>query len=138
MKIWKFKRFAFGVQVPSVLCIYLKFTVCWVLPRKDLYESIRRPLLQGAYIMKVSVLSVYMRYMYLSHSVVSDSFVTPWTLACQAPLSMGFSRQEYWSGLPSATPGDLPDSGIKPRSPASPAGRFFSTVPPGKPLKIYT
>ena len=44
----------------------------------------------------------------LSHSVVSDS-ATPWTVACQAPLSMEFSRQEYWSGLPLPTPGDLPD-----------------------------
>ena len=44
--------------------------------------------------------------------------VTPWTLAHQAPLSMGFSRQESWSGLPFPPPGDLPDPGIKPRSPA--------------------
>ena len=65
MKIWKFKRFAFGVQVPSMLCLYQKFTVCWVFPRKDLYESIRRPFLQGTSIMKVYVLCVYMRYMYL-------------------------------------------------------------------------
>ena len=43
---------------------------------------------------------------------------TPWTVACQAPLSMGFSRQEYWSGLPFPSPGDLPNPGIKPRSPA--------------------
>ena len=43
---------------------------------------------------------------------------TPWNAACQAPLSMGFSRQEYWSGLPFPSPGDLPDQGIKPRSPA--------------------
>ena len=42
----------------------------------------------------------------------------PWTVACQAPLSMGFSRQEYWSGLPFPSPGDLPDPGIEPRSPA--------------------
>ena len=46
-------------------------------------------------------------------------FVTLWTAACQAPLSMGFSRQEYWSGLPCPPPGDLPDPGIKPASPAS-------------------
>ena len=45
------------------------------------------------------------------------TLVTPWTVACQAPLSMGFSRQEYWSVLPFPSPGDLPDSGIKPRSP---------------------
>ena len=48
-------------------------------------------------------------------------FVTPWTVASQAPLSVGFSRQEYWTGLPFSTPGDLPDSGIKPTSLASPA-----------------
>ena len=47
-------------------------------------------------------------------------FATPWTVACQAPLSKGFSRQEYWSGLPFPTPGDLPDSVIEPESPLSP------------------
>ena len=45
-------------------------------------------------------------------------FETPWTVTCQAPLSMGFSRQEYWSGLPFPSPGDLPNPGIEPRSPA--------------------
>ena len=45
-------------------------------------------------------------------------FVTPWTAACQAPLSMGFPRQEYWSGLPIPSPADLPDPGIKAGSPA--------------------
>ena len=45
-------------------------------------------------------------------------FVTPWTAAHQAPLSMGFSRQGYWSGLPFLSPGDLADSGIEPKSPA--------------------
>ena len=44
------------------------------------------------------------------------SLTAPWTVACQAPLSMGFSKQEYWSGLPFPSPGDLPDLGIKPRS----------------------
>ena len=47
-------------------------------------------------------------------------FVTPWTLAHQAPLFMGFPRQEYWNGLPCPPPGDLPDPGIKPMSPAVP------------------
>ena len=54
---------------------------------------------------------------YVSHSVVSNS-VTPWTVAHQAPLSMEFSRQEYWSGFPFPFPKDLPDPGIEPRSPA--------------------
>ena len=49
---------------------------------------------------------------------MSDSFATLWTVAHQAPLSMGFSRQEYWSGLPFPSPGDLPDPGIKPAFPA--------------------
>ena len=48
-------------------------------------------------------------------------FVTPWTVACQAPVSIGFFRQEYWSGLTCPPPGDLPDPGIKPRSPVAPA-----------------
>ena len=48
-------------------------------------------------------------------------FVTPWTVAHQAPLSMGFSRQEYWSGLPFPSPGDLPNPAIEPRSPSSQA-----------------
>ena len=66
---------------------------------------------------------------------MSDSFAIPWTVACQVPLCMGFSRQEYWSGLPFPTPRDLSDPGIKPTSPASLAlaGRFFTTEPPGKP-----
>ena len=56
-------------------------------------------------------------------------FATLWTVACQAPLSMGFPRQEYWSGLPFPPPGDLPDPGIKPTSLISPtlAGGFFTT-----------
>ena len=69
----------------------------------------------------------------LSRSVMSYS-VTPWTVALQAPLSMGFPRQVYWSGLPFPSPGSLPYKGIEPTSLASPAvaGRFFITVPPGK------
>ena len=62
-------------------------------------------------------------------------FATLWTVARQAPLSMGFSRQEYWRGLPFPPPGDLPDPGIKPASLVSLAlaGRFFTTELPGKP-----
>ena len=66
-------------------------------------------------------------------------FVTPWTVALQAPLSMAFSRQEYWSALTFPTPGDLPDPGIKPASPESLAltARFFTTAPPGKPMQDW-
>ena len=63
---------------------------------------------------------------------MSDSFVIPWTVAHQAPLSKGSSRQEYWSGLPFPPPGDLPDPGIEPTFPAL-AGGFLTTEPPGKP-----
>ena len=59
------------------------------------------------------------------------TLVAPWTVACQVPLSMGFSKQEYWSELPFPSPGDLPDPGIKLTSPAL-AGRFFTAEPPGK------
>ena len=62
---------------------------------------------------------------------MSDS-ATSWTVAHQAPLSMEFSRQEYWCGLPVPPPGDLPDPGMEPAFPAL-AARFFTTEPPGMP-----
>ena len=64
------------------------------------------------------------------------TLATPWTVARQALLSVGFSRQEYWSGLPFPFPGNLPDPGIKPMPPESSAlaGGFFTTVPHRKPL----
>ena len=61
-----------------------------------------------------------------------SSFVTPWTVALKAPLPMGFSRQEDWSGLSFPPPGDLPNPGINPASPAW-AGGLFTAEPPGKP-----
>ena len=61
-------------------------------------------------------------------------FATPWSVALQASLSMGFSRQEYWSGLPCPPPKDLPDPGIEPMSPAAPAGGFSTAEPPRKPF----
>ena len=64
-------------------------------------------------------------------------FATLWTVAYQAPLSMEFSRQEYWSGLPFPSPGDLPDPGIEPWSPALQADALPSE-PPGNPEFIYT
>ena len=63
---------------------------------------------------------------------LQPTLMTPWTIAGQAPLSMGFSRQEYWGGLPFPSPGDLPDPGIEPMCPAL-AGRLFTSEPPGKP-----
>ena len=69
---------------------------------------------------------------------MSDSFVNPWTITCQASLSMGFIRQEYWSGLPFPSPGDLPGPGIEPRSPALQADSLLTELR-GKPEeKLYT
>ena len=70
-----------------------------------------------------------------SHWVVSNSFVTLWTVACQALLSLEFPTQEYWNGLPCPPPGDHPDPGIRPLSPGL-AGGLFTTEPPGKPVCV--
>ena len=76
---------------------------------------------------------------YCSYKVKSLSrvrlFATPWTIAYQAPLSMGFSRQEYWSGLPFPSPRDLPNPGIKPGSPALQTDALPSE-PPGSPIYL--
>ena len=68
-------------------------------------------------------------------------FATPWTVAYQVPPSMRFSRQEYWSGLPFPSPGDLPNPAIEPRSPTLQADALPSeedALPPGKPTKSET
>ena len=69
----------------------------------------------------------------LSHVLL---FATPWSVACEAPLFMEFSRQEHWRGLLFPTPGDLPNPELGPLSPESPAlaGRLFTTEPPGEPI----
>ena len=63
--------------------------------------------------------------------IAQSLFATLWAIAQQAPLPMGFSRQEYWSGLPFSSPGGLPDPGTESSSPEL-AGGFFTTEPPGK------
>ena len=65
----------------------------------------------------------------------AEHVTTPWTVAHQSPMAMGFSRQEYWSGLPWPSPGYLPDPGIKPEFPMflALAGRSLPVVPPGNP-----
>ena len=67
-----------------------------------------------------------------SHEVESDTFAAPWTVALQAPQSLAFPRQEYWSGLPFPSPGDLSDPGMESESPVL-AGRIFTAESPGKP-----
>ena len=78
----------------------------------------------------------YVHACMLSRFICVQLFATPWTVAHQAPLSVGFPRQEYWSALPCPPPGDLPDPGMEPVSPASPAlaGGFFTPEPPRKPV----
>ena len=75
----------------------------------------------------------------LSHFSHVQLGATPWTIAHQAPLSMGFSKQEYWSGFPCLPPRDLPDPGIKPESLMSPGLEGgLSLAPPGKALNEQT
>ena len=76
----------------------------------------------------------------LRHLSHVQLFATPWTVARQAPLSIGIPRQEYSSGSPFSSLGDLSDSGIESASPVSPAlaGRFFTAEPPGKPYKGFS
>ena len=77
---------------------------------------------------------------YITSCVLSPVHLsaTPWTVACQAPLPMGFFKQQYWSRLPIPFPGDLPNPGIESESPVSPAlaGGFFTIELPGKPKYI--
>ena len=88
------------------------------------------------------LLERYLQSRRTSHTCMlsrSRLFATTWTVSRQAPLSMGFSRQEYCSGLPCPPPGDLPDSGIEPTSLISPAlaGRSLPLVPPWEALKDF-
>ena len=101
-----------------------------VLPEKDL--SLRRKYIT----LLAGLMCILIHAQSLSFIHV---FATPWTVACQAPLSMGFPRQEHWSGLPFHSPGHLPTPGIKPKSSASPAlaDRFFTTESPGKPGRSH-
>ena len=73
----------------------------------------------------------------LSHFSCVQLSATLWTKACQASLSMGFSMQEYWSGLPCSPPGDLPNPGIEPRSPTLQADSLPSE-PPGRPFELHS
>ena len=85
--------------------------------------------------------SILMCWVLSSFSRVQLSVIL-WTVASQAPLSMGFFRQEYWSGLPLPPPRHLPDSGIKPESLVSPVSLELAgslpLAPPGKPLSFHT
>ena len=91
-----------------------------------------------SYISTLPVLKMSMRAVRAKSLQSCPALCDSCTAVHQAPLSMEFPRQEYWSGLPFATPGDLPDPGLEPMSLMSPAlaGRFFTTASPGKPLLL--
>ena len=113
-------RQTFVGKVMSLLFNMLSRLVITFLPRsKHLLIS---------WLQSPSAVILWLKVKSLSHVRL---FVTPWTVTYQAPLSMGFSRQEYWSGLPFPSPGDLPDPGIEPRSPAWEADSLTSE-PAGK------
>ena len=79
----------------------------------------------------LTLISILLLLFLLCHPVMSNSFVSPWTIASQPPLTMGFSSLDYWTGLPFLSPGDLPDPGIEPMSPSL-AGGFFTAEPSEK------
>ena len=89
--------------------------------------------LDGSYMAFMVTIFMYF-YTFMRSDAQSCLTLTPWAVGCQASLSIEFSRQEYWSGVPFPPPGDLSDPGIEPMSLVSPAfaGMFFTTVPPGK------
>ena len=93
------------------------------------------------YIYTHTYVCVYLHMPVLSHFSRVRLSATPWIIAHQRPLSIGFSRQEYWRGLPWPPPGGLPDPGIEPASPTSPALQadffFLTTELPGKPMWVY-
>ena len=90
-----------------------------------------QPLILIKLFKKPKVTNISFTFVYICGGLVTKScptLVTSWTVACQAPLSMGFSRQEYWSGLPFPAPGDLPNPRIEPRSPALQEGSLLTEL----------
>ena len=97
-------------------------------------KRVERKLGKG-WVTELRLMDYFLHVCILSHFSHVRFFATPWTVACQAPLSTGFSRQEYWSGKPLPPPGDLPDLGIESRSPALQADNLPSESP-GKPWSV--
>ena len=99
----------------------------------DLIKKDVVPICNGMLLSHYYILIIKCDHWYMCSVTQLCLFVTPWTIEHQTPLSMEFSRQEYWSGLPFLPPGDLPSPGIESTSPAL-AGAFFNTEPSGKPI----
>ena len=122
--------FCIHVRDRPMLLSYNVFIRVWYENYSALENKLENVLLSGSICVRLFVSFLLLLF---SHYVVSNSFGTPWTVACQVPLSMGFPRQEYWSGLLFPSPGDIPSPGIEPRSPALQADSLLLSEPPGKP-----
>ena len=123
--------FCIHVRDQPMLC-YNVFIKLWYKSYSALENKLENVLLSGSICVRL-LLFVSFLLLLFSHYVVSNSFATPWTVAHPAPLSMGFPRQEYWSGLPFPSPGDHPNPGTEPRSPALQADSLLLSEPPGEP-----
>ena len=110
-------------RVVALPTTFLRLTPSLATPPKDIFYL----LLFQAVTFQIIIIIILIMSMLFSHWVVSDSFA--WTAALQAPWSREFSRQEYWSGWPLPSPGDLSDPGIKPTSPALSDGFFTTKLP---------
>ena len=108
--------------VPKSRCHYQADISPWLLKMK----RVRVPNLSSGSVCHLEGAHSQVKSASVSHLVVSDSSETSWTAAHQAPLSMEFSRQEYWSGLPFPFPGNLPDPGINQTWVSCIVGRFFT------------
>ena len=142
-----FMSFPFGLQsfcwnsAHSLMRIPLYVTSCFSLAAINiLYLSLTFDILVTMFLIYYNAIYIYI-YMYIYDAYMLSDFSgvwfcgTLWTAACQAPLSMGFSRHKYWSGLPCLPQGDLPDPGVTPASLMS--GRFFAFSTQGKPIYTY-
>ena len=125
--------FSLNIMLRKGLCVYIYFNTphSYFTSPWDLIFTVSIPLCRHC---NKSIVDEYLGCCAQSlHHV--QLFATPWTVPHQAPLSMGLSQQQYWSGLPFPPPGDLPAPGIEPTSTVAPvlAGRFFTSAPPGEP-----
>ena len=103
----------------------LNFIFCLSLHHGAYWKTTLKPSLWG----KTKLIRMWSHGILLRKFTITLKYMAPWSVACQAPLSLEFSRQEHWSGLPFLTPGDLSDTGMEPMSLASPelAVRLFTT-----------
>ena len=136
----KYWSFSFGISPSNEYSGLISFRINWfdlIAVRGSLESLLQLRSLKASVLWLSVFLMVQLSHLYMTTGKTMCvcmlscvwHFATPWTIAGQAPLSMNFSRWEYWSGLPFPPPGDLPDPGIEPTSLVSPAltGRFFTT-----------